>query len=39
MYTKLVEKREGKRLLWKPRRRRKDNIKMDLKKIGGEDVD
>ena len=31
----LVGKPEGKRLLGRPRRRGKDNIKMDLQEIGG----
>jgi hypothetical protein len=31
----LVGKPEGKRLLWKPRRRLEDNIKLDLQKVGG----
>jgi hypothetical protein len=31
----LVGKPEGKRSLGRPRRRRKDNIKMDLQKVGG----
>ena len=30
VYTVLVEKPEGKRPLGRPRRRREDNIKMDL---------
>jgi DNA mismatch repair protein MutH len=29
-----VGRREGKRPLWKPRRRRDDNIKMDLQEVG-----
>jgi len=29
----LVGKPEGKRLLWRPRRRWKDNIKMDLQEV------
>jgi hypothetical protein len=32
-------KSEGKRLLGRPRRRWKNNIRMDLKEIGWEDVD
>jgi hypothetical protein len=32
-YKILVVKHEGKRLLWRPRRRWEDNIKMDLKEI------
>ena len=31
----LVGKPEGKRPLGRPRRRREDNIKMDLQKVGG----
>ena len=31
----LVGKPEGKRLLGRPRRRREDNIKMDLQEVGG----
>ena len=31
----LVRKPEGKRPLWRPRRRREDNIKMDLQEVGG----
>jgi hypothetical protein len=34
----LVEKPEGKRPLGRPRLRWKDNIRMDLRKIGWEDV-
>ena len=30
----LVGKPEGKRPLWRPRRRWEDNIKMDLQKVG-----
>ena len=30
----LVGKREGKRTLWRPRRRWEDNIKMDLEEVG-----
>ena len=33
-YKVLVGKPEGKRPLWKPRRRWKDNIKMDLREVG-----
>jgi hypothetical protein len=29
-----VEKPEGKRPLWRPRRRLEDNIKMDLQEVG-----
>jgi hypothetical protein len=38
-YRLLVGKPEGKRPLGRPRRRWVDNIKMDLLKIGWEDVD
>ena len=31
----LIGKREGKRPLGRPRRRREDNIKMDLQEVGG----
>jgi len=31
----LVGKPEGKRPLWRPRRRLEDNIKMDLQEVGG----
>jgi len=31
----LVGKPEGKRPLWRPRRRWEDNIKMDLQEVGG----
>ena len=31
----LVGKPEGKRLLWRPRLRWEDNIKMDLQEVGG----
>jgi hypothetical protein len=34
VYRVLVGKPEGKRLLGKPRRRWKDNIKMDLQEVG-----
>jgi hypothetical protein len=33
-YRKLVGKQEGKRPLGRPRRRRENNIKMDLREIG-----
>ena len=33
-YRVLVGKAEGKRPLGKPRRRREDNIKMDLQEVG-----
>jgi hypothetical protein len=32
----LVGNPEGKRLLGRPRRRREDNIKMDLQEVGGD---
>ena len=35
----LVGKPEGKRLLGRPRRRREDNIKMDLEEVGFGDTD
>jgi hypothetical protein len=35
----LVEKPEGKEPLGRPRRRWEDNIRMDLREIGWEDVD
>jgi hypothetical protein len=34
VYRVLVERPEGKRPLWKLRRRWEDNIKMDLREIG-----
>jgi len=34
LYRVLVGKPEGKRPLGKPRRRREDNIKMDLQEVG-----
>jgi hypothetical protein len=39
MYRLLVAKLEGKRPLERPRRRRVDSIKMDLREIGWGDVD
>ena len=39
VYRVLVGKPEGKRPLGRPRRRWVDNIKMDLQKLGCEDVD
>jgi hypothetical protein len=38
-YRILVAKPEGKRPLERPRRKWVDNIKMDLRKIGWDDVD
>jgi hypothetical protein len=38
-YKILVGKSEGKRPLGRPRRRWKDNIRMDIKEIGWEGVD
>ena len=35
VYRVLVVKPEGKRPLERPRRRREDNIKMDLQEVGG----
>ena len=32
----LVGKPEGKRPLWRPRRRWEDNIKMDVQEVGGD---
>jgi hypothetical protein len=34
VYRVLIRRPEGKRQLGRPRRRREDNIKMDLRKIG-----
>jgi hypothetical protein len=39
VYRGLVGKPEGKRPLGRPRRRREDNIKMDLQEVGYGDVD
>jgi hypothetical protein len=39
VYMVLVEKPEGKRPLGRPRRRWENNIKMDLQKVGCEDID
>jgi hypothetical protein len=38
-YNILVGRPEGRRPLGRPRRRSEDNIKMDLREIGFEDVD
>jgi len=38
-YRVLVGKPEGKKPLGRPRRRREDNIKMDLQEVGGEVMD
>jgi hypothetical protein len=38
-YSILVRKFEGKRPLGRPRRRREDNIRMDLREIGWGGVD
>jgi len=38
-YRVWVGKFEGKRSLGRPRRRRKDNIKMDLQEVGSEGMD
>jgi hypothetical protein len=38
-YKILVEKHEGKRLLRRPRHRWDNNLKMDIREIGLEDVD
>ena len=34
VYRILVGKRDGRRPLWRPRRRWDDNIKMDLREVG-----
>jgi hypothetical protein len=39
VYRVLVGKPEGKRALGKPRRRREDNIKIDLQEVGCGDMD
>jgi len=39
VYRVLVEKPEGRRLLGRSSRRWKDNIKMDLQKVGCEGID
>ena len=39
LYRVLVGKPEGKRTLGRPRRRWEDNIKMDIKKVGGRFMD
>ena len=39
VYRVLVGKPEGKRRLGRPRRRREDNIKMDLQEVGCGDMD
>ena len=39
VYSALVGKPEGKRQLGRPRRRWKDNIKMDLQEVGCRDMD
>jgi hypothetical protein len=39
MYRVLMEKPEGKRPLWRPRRRWEDGIRMDLREIGWGSVD
>ena len=39
VYKVLVGKPEGKRPLGRPKRRRKDNVKMDLQEVGCEGVD
>jgi hypothetical protein len=38
-YRALVGKPEGRRPLWRPRRRWEDNIKMDLREVGWGDMD
>jgi hypothetical protein len=39
LHRVLVGKPEGKRLLGRPRRRWKDNIKLDIQEVGGGRVD
>ena len=39
VYRVLVEKTEGKGPLGRPRRKLKDNIKMDLQEVGCGDID
>jgi hypothetical protein len=39
VYRVLVGKPEGKRPIWRPRRRWKDGVKMDLREIGWGDVE
>ena len=39
MYRVLVGKSEGKRPLWKPRRRWVDNIRIDLQEVGSGHMD
>jgi hypothetical protein len=39
VYRDLVGKPEGKRPLGRPRRKREDNIKMDLRELGCGDMD
>jgi hypothetical protein len=39
VYSSLVGKREGRRPLGRPRRRWEDNIKMDLREVGGGGMD
>ena len=39
VYRVLVGKPEGKRSLWRPRRRWENNIKMDIQKMGCEGMD
>jgi hypothetical protein len=39
VYRVLVEKPEGKRQLGRPRRRWKDNIKVDLQEVGCEGIE
>jgi hypothetical protein len=38
-YNILVGRSEGRRSIGRPRRRREDNIKMDIREIGFRDVD
>jgi hypothetical protein len=39
LHRVLVGKPEGNKPLWRPRRRREDNIKMDLKEVGCRSMD
>ena len=39
VYRVLVGKREGRRLLWRHKRRWEDNIKMDLQEVGCGGID
>jgi hypothetical protein len=39
LYRVLIGKPEGKKLLWRPRRKREDNIMMDLQEVECGDMD